>query len=183
MGHKLNISVEDSTVNNKYIYVEDLSEWDEVLDIRYRRLQVHPPYLDNYIIVPFPNDKKLALSSVSMDLSKTLEDLPDGLYKIHYSVSPNDKVFIEYGHYRVAKLMNRVLSKMASLDFDCDNGIDQCGNVELDKQADTLLHIWMLLKGAQAVGKDCYKAEKAKDLYKQASREYDKLFDETCVGC
>ena len=183
MSHKLLISVKDSVVNNNYIYVEDLSQWDPVLEIKYRRFQVLPPYSDKYVIIPFPQNQSLALTSVNMLLSKTLDSIPDGFYQLHYSVSPNDKVFIEYGHYRVAMLMNNVLSKMAGLGTTFDNTIDDCGNVDLTKQQNTLLHIWMMLRGLQGIAVDSNSAADADRIYKQAMLEYDKLFNESCIGC
>jgi len=183
MAHKLLISVKDSVVNNKYIYVEDLSEWDEMLEIKYRRLQVLPPYMDQYVIVNFPQDQSLALTSKNLQLSKGLDDLPDGYYAIHYSVSPNDKVFVDYGHYRVAVLMNAVLSKMAILDANCCNSLDDCGNVELTNQQNTLLHIWMMLMGLQGIAIDSCNTTEADRIYKQAMKEYDRLFNSTCIGC
>lgn len=182
MSHKLIIDLKDSTVNNKYLYVQDLSVWDEVLDVKHRIFQVMPPFGDQYVKMLLPSNGELAITSVQLGLSKTIEDLPDGFYNIHYSVSPNDKVFVSLGHYRIAKLMNKVLAKMALID-EVDNSIDQCGNVTLDKEQNTLLHIWMLLKGSQRVSREPSAASKADELYRQAMREYDKLFDETCINC
>jgi hypothetical protein len=182
MSHKLIIDVKDSTVNNKYIYVQDLSEWDTMLDVRYRRFQVLAPFAEQYIIIALPQGGQLALTSINLGLASALEDIPDGFYNMHYSVSPNDQIFVEMGHYRVAKLMNLVLGKMALID-QADNSVDNCGNVMLDKQQNTLVHIWMLLKGCQQVAREVTASSKADTLYRQAMREYDKLFDETCVSC
>lgn len=182
MAHILSIAVRDSVYDNKYIYVEDFSQWDEMLEIKYRRLQVLAPYADEYIIVPFPMNQSMALTSINMNLSKSLQDLPDGFYNIHYSVSPNDRVFCELGYYRVARLMNNVLTKMSSI-YQASDSIDNCGNIEVDKQEILLMHVWASLKGAQAVGKDPNASKKADDLYKIAQRQYDKLFDVNCKNC
>lgn len=183
MSHKLIISVKDSVVDNNYIYVEDFSEWDSMLEIKYRRLQVLPPYMDKYVIVPFPLNQSLALTSKNLLLSKTVEGLPDGFYNIHYSVSPNDTVFVERGHYRVAMLMNKVLGKMLVIVPESCNSLDDCGNVELTKEQNTLLHIWMMLKSIQGVAIDSVNQTEAEKIYKQATLEYDRLFNESCIGC
>ena len=181
--HRLLLDIKDSTVNNKYLYVQDLSEWDSMLPIRHKRLQILPPYMDSYLIVPIPeNGPQFALTSRSLNLSTSLDDLPDGLYRVHYSVSPNDRVYHEFGHYRIAKLMNSVLGKMAGITY-ADTDIDQCGNIKLSKHENTLIHIWMLLKGAQQTGYDLNACAKADELYKQAMREYDKLFELNCGNC
>lgn len=183
MAHNLYIHVEDGTYDNRFIMIKDLSRWDNMLDVRHRLLQVLPPFLDKYIIADFPTHETMALNTINLGLSSSADDLPDGLYKIHYSVSPNDKIYLELCHYRVAKLMNRVLNQMSKFSVNPASGIDSCGNIEVEKNENTLLHIWMMLKGAQAVGKDAYSKPKADELYKQSMRIYDKLFDENCKNC
>lgn len=182
MAHKLILEVKDSTVNNKFLYVEDLSIWDEMLPVSYRTFQVLPPFGGSYITVPFPTNGNLAITSLQLGLSTGLEDLPDGMYRLHYSVAPNSKVFLEIGHYRVAKLMNMVLARMSEIETTPES-IDDCGNVTITKLEDSLLHIWMLLTGAQRISRDIMMSSKADELYKKAMREYDKLFVETCNGC
>lgn len=183
MGHKLYIDVQDGANDNKYIMVKDLSAWDDVLAIKDRILQVLPPYLDKYIKVPFPQNTEIGMNSINLGLSTTVDDLPDGPYKIHYSVAPNTMVYIEYVHYRIAVLMNKVLGKMALLSVEPDISLDSCGNIEMNKQETALTYIWMLLQGAQSVGRCSHDIPEADELYKQAMRCYDRLFDINCVHC
>lgn len=183
MAHRLQLDIRDSTYNNRFILVSDLSIWDEVLQIKYRKLQVHPPYADEFIDVMFPQNQVLALNSNTLRLSVEPADLPDGPYRIHYSVSPNHKVYIDTVHYRTSNLMNAVYGKMADFSTDPDKGIDSCGNIIAGKMETSLLHIQALLKGAQAIGRQGLDAAKSKKLYEQAMRIYDKLFGEKCKGC
>lgn len=163
--------------------VTDLSQFDPMLEIKNRLFQVLPPYGDKYIKVGFPPNQPLALNSINLLLSKDQQDLPDGIYKMHFSVSPNDKVFQSVVHYRVANLINRVYAQMANYSVNPTQGIDACGNIEKDKNETVLIHIWGLLKGCQAVGKVAENIPDAENLYKQAMRAYDKLFGNNCKFC
>lgn len=183
MAHILYLQVEDSMYNNEMILVKDLSAWDPNLEILERLFQVLPPYGEKYIIVPLPMNQITPLTSKNLDLSKKKENLPDGLYKMHYSVSPNNRIFLDFSHFRVANLMNKILGKMASVGVDDLSMMDACGNVELNKQENTLIHAWMLLRGAQAVGIDSYNGPKAQALYNQSLRIYDRLFGANCINC
>lgn len=71
--------------------------------------------------------------------------------------------------------MNQVLGKMISLSSDDCNKIDNNGNLELTKTQNSLLHIWMMLKGVQAIAIDEFTITHAEDLYKQAVRNFNKL--------
>jgi len=51
--------------------------------------------------------------------SPELPGLPDGIWNIRYSISPNDKVFVEYKYMRTVKAMNRYNAMLCSLKIPC----------------------------------------------------------------
>jgi hypothetical protein len=184
MAHYIKLDIQDSKYDDYIMYVYDLSTWDPNLQITDRILQVMPPHYDKFIKVHFPMNQAMALNSIHLQLSTKPAILPDGPYRFHYSVSPNDKVFEDRNYYRVAGIMNQVLGKMALASLDVADTLDECGHVTLEKEQNTLLHIWMILKGAQSVGRESHQVVKADKLYNQAVREFNRLYDlNSCVNC
>lgn len=45
--------------------------------------------------------------------------IADGLYHIRYSVSPNNKVYVEYDHLRITRLMNKLDSVRCRVNVGC----------------------------------------------------------------
>jgi hypothetical protein len=184
MAHKLGLQIDDSHVDTRHLYLFDISSYDAMLPVKYRLTQVRPPFTDKYIELELPQNGYKAFTTKDLHLSGDECDIPDGYYHFHYSTAPNDKVFITRGHYQVALLMSLVLSKMVTVSVECDTYIDVCGNISVTKQENMLLHIWMLLQGVQALGKNEMTAHKADELYIQAQRCYQRLYqNDTCKEC
>lgn len=185
MAHKLAIEVQDGTNDNRYLTVSDFSVYDEILPIKRRKLQVLPPFSDEYVELAFAEFQINAFTTDSLKLTcGVIDDIPDGQYVFHYSIAPNDLVFVYNYHFRVARLRNAVLSKMMLVSVECNAAIDECGNIEINKYQNMLLHIWMLLNGAQAAGKNSLTSEAAKELYAQANKAFDKLYKiDNCKMC
>jgi hypothetical protein len=185
MSHTLQIDVKDGVNDNRFIHVSDLSSYDDMLEKKHRILQVLPPFTDEYIKLPFPEHQQSAYSTVHLGLTPCdAGDMPDGLYIFHFSISPNDKVCLQHYHFRTAVLMNSVLSKMLDVSIECRLAVDQCGNAEISKFQNMLLHVWMLLKGAEAAGSHPLRTEHAKDLYDQAQRAFNRLYNlDNCKVC
>jgi len=186
MGHKLSLDIRDSINDNRFIQVSDYSIYDEVLGVNRKIFQVLPPYTDQYIKIPFLESGTKALSTTDLELTTGIDigDLPDGLYKFHYSIAPNDKVFIAINHFRTARLMNEVIGKMMLISVECTASVDQCGNIEINKYQNMLLHIWLLLTGAQAVGRNEYAIAQARNLYDQANKAFNVLYNiDNCKIC
>jgi hypothetical protein len=47
----------------------------------------------------------------------TSERLPDGIYVIRYSVSPNDRVYVEYHYLRVCQTLNKYFHELCELEL------------------------------------------------------------------
>lgn len=183
MAHKLLIDIQDSSYNNRFIHVRDYSVWDSVLTVRDRRFQILPPYSDQYYIIPLPENSLLSVSGTMIGLSAD-QDIPDGAYAYHYSVSPNHEVYVASCHYRIANLLNKVLGKMALVAVGGDESIDECGNVQIEKEEKVLIHILGLLNSAASVGRHNHLKAKADELYVQAGRQYAKLYENPpCGSC
>lgn len=91
--------------------------------------------------------------------------LPDGVYVLKYSVSPNDQVYVEYNHLRVTKLMLNYRKVLCSLDIAaCEP------SVEVAKKLATLKEIDMYIKAAVAKVETCHDPKKGMELYTYAKK-------------
>jgi hypothetical protein len=101
--------------------------------------------------------------------------LPDGIYVLKYSVSPNDKVYVEYNHLRTCKLRNRYDKILCELDLsDCEP------DSETEKKLALLKKIDMYIKAAKAKVEICHEPAKGMQLYTYAKKLLDKFL---CTSC
>jgi len=104
------------------------------------------------------------------------EDLPDGIYVIKYSVSPHDKVFVEYNHLRITKALWKYNNALCSLDLsDCTPGR------ETKKKLENLRMIKGYLEAAKAKVEICHEPEQGMSLYNYALKLLNKL--DCSTGC
>lgn len=113
--HQLDITYHN-TYNCKTLRIEDNSIYDENVEIINPILEVKPPGLLQYIPFTFANKKwkAITLNCSTLELCCTkqpckLTEIPDGIYDIKYSISPNLKTMIEFSHMRVCKIMSNYI--------------------------------------------------------------------------
>ena len=102
-------------------------------------------------------------------------ELPDGVYIIKYSVSPNDVVYVEYNHLRITKALNRYNAALCSLDLAACQP-----PVKVQQQLEKLRVIKAYLDSAKAKVEFCQDAQKGMTLYNYAIKLLNK-FD--CKHC
>lgn len=103
-------------------------------------------------------------------------DLPDGIYSIRYSVSPNDMVYVDYNHLRITKALYKYQSILCDLDLAaCDPP------TAVKKKLTELYEIFMYLQSAKAKVEFCHEAQKGMDLYNYAIKLLDKMSCSTCI--
>ena len=108
----------------------------------------------------------------------TYDPLPDGIYIIKYSVSPNDLVFVEYNHLRITCALN----KISNIYCDLDLGICEPPTSIMDKLEQIRL-IQQYLYAAKAKVETCHNPEKGMELYKYAIKLLDKMTCSSCTTC
>jgi hypothetical protein len=95
----------------------------------------------------------------------TFKGLPDGVYVLKYSVSPNDVVFVEYNHLRVTKLLNLYQRQLCALDIaDCAPSADA------QKKMALLSEIKTYIDAAVAKVEICHDPKKGMQLYTYAKK-------------
>lgn len=178
--HKLQLSVPD-TLNLCMLRVVDESLYDEDMPITCPTLQIRTPGF-SYAQTIEDVEPGFSYNLSACDLKvQTLHcgfefnDLPDKIYVIRYSVSPNDQVYVEYNHMRISKALTRVRDYLCTLDLGaCDPP------VEIKKKQDEITEIQQFLMAAKAKVEVCHDAKKGLQLYSYAVERLDKI---TCKNC
>ena len=119
--HQLSLEVPD-TNNVKVLRVFDTSLYATQFDTSCGLLQITSPGFNipvNIDVLPHYN---LVLNACTLGLQhqgcgETSAPLPDGIYRIRYSVAPNDKVFVEYSHLRVTQTINKYSNELAKIEM------------------------------------------------------------------
>lgn len=116
----------------------------------------------------------LGLQATGCDLSE-YANLPDGIYIIKYSVSPNDAVYVEYNHMRITQALMKYQKVLCQLELsDCDPP------AEVKEKLNKLRTIKMYLEAAKAKVEICHEPDKGMRLYKYALKLLSKM---TCKNC
>ena len=97
-------------------------------------------------------------------------EIPDGIYIIKYSVSPNSKVYVEYNHLRVTKLLTTYYNVL------CDLDVQAC-QPDSTKQAllSELYYIRTMIDAAISNVEYCQSSAQGMQLYKYAKSRLDKI--------
>ena len=102
-------------------------------------------------------------------------DIPDGIYVIKYSVSPNDVVYVEYNHLRITKALTCYQAIM------CDVDVAACSPTsEIKKKLDSLALIKSYLEAAKAKVETCHEPQKGMELYSYAMKLLGKFECKSC---
>jgi hypothetical protein len=116
----------------------------------------------------------LGLQSTGCDTS-VYSNLPDGIYIIKYSVSPNEFVYVEYNHMRITQALNKYYNILCQLDVsDCDP------SAIVEEKLKKLRKIKMYLEAAKAKVEFCHEPEKGMRIYKYAVKLLNKM---DCINC
>lgn len=124
----------------------------------------------------------LNLSAKDLQLQHPDEDkllsLPDGLYRIRYSVSPNDKVFVEYYHLRTTQITAEYQKELCRV---------QLAECEPDHETHQKLHDLRYLKlyidAAKATAEQCHTPQKAVAMLEYAKKLLRKYRSGGCLTC
>ena len=101
----------------------------------------------------------------------TVQDrIPDGIYIIRYSVSPNSKVYVEYNHLRVTRLLNTYYEVL------CDLDVNSCQpNSEKQSLLSEMSYIRTMIDAAVSNVEYCQSAAQGMQLYNYAKTRLNKI--------
>ena len=115
------------------------------------------------------------LNLQTVNCGTELVDIPDGIYIIKYSVSPNDLVYVEYNHLRITQALNRYYNILCRVDVaDCDPPF------KVKQKLQELGLIKMYLEAAKGKVEFCHEPQKGMSLYNYAWKLLNKM---DCVNC
>ena len=128
---------------------------------------VQPFSVDDFNIFTTSN---LGISPVGVN-----QPLPDGVYRLRYSVAPAYQNFVEKSIVRVEKLQEKFDNAFMKLDMmECDRAIKTQAKVDLTS-------IYFFIQGSIAAANNCA-VDEAMKLYNQADMMLNNFLKNNC-GC
>lgn len=127
--HQLSLELPD-TNNIKVLRLFDTSLYAEDLAVDCGTLRITSPGFNLPVAIEILKGFNIVLNACSLGLQRTScqdasQPLPDGIYVINYSVSPNTNVFVEYNHLRTTQTTNKYFNLLCDLEMSgCEPGAD-----------------------------------------------------------
>jgi hypothetical protein len=175
--HVLSLEVPD-TMNKCILRVVDTSVYNDLSTPKCPLLQITLPGFTQPVDITEPDISTgfiLNLTACDLEVQTTncgtsYNNLPDGIYIIKYSVSPNEYVYVEYNHLRITCALHKVKEIYCDLDLAaCDPPKDK---KEILNQ---IRLIQQYLQAAKALVEYCHQPKKGMDLYRYAVKLLDKM--------
>jgi hypothetical protein len=183
MAEKHILSLEIPVVaNTEIMSIVDTSQYSDKLAIDCAELLITAPGFNSPSLTSVTQGFYLNLNACDLNLQTTncgtiRTELPDGVYIIKYSVAPNDKVYVEYNHLRVTKLLTLYYETLCNIDvMGCTPASGRSDII------DEIKYIKTVIDGAVAKVEYCGSPQAGMSLYDFAKKRLDKL---NCkiVGC
>jgi hypothetical protein len=178
-NHVLSLEV-PTTMNSCILPINDTSVYSNIVPITCETLNVTVPGFTYSNQIDVTSGFSYILTACDLQLQTTgcgeqYAELPDGIYIIKYSVSPNDVVYVEYNHLRITKALIRYNKALCNLDLAaCDPP------VKVKEKLEKLRMVRMYLDAAKAKVEFCHEPQKGMTLYNYAIKLLNKL---DCINC
>lgn len=186
MKHKLSLYIPD-TMDNWSLTIQDTSVYTDLIPVSCPTLQIQLPGFTtattvNDTTMPNPLAPGFIRQFTACDLDVQTEScgtrfdcLPDGIYVIRYSVSPNDIVYVEYNHLRIVQALITWNEKLCELEVaPCDPPSEKKARL------DELMQIKVFLEAAKNMVEFCSKPNEGMEIYNYALKRLKKLDCQTC---
>jgi len=175
------LSLEVPTVMNTCILtIMDTSVYTDLIPVVCEQLNITVPGFQHSVQLDvnqgfIENITACDLNLQTSNCGTEYVDIPDGIYIIKYSVSPNDVVYVEYNHLRITKALNRYYNILCRLDVaDCDPPF------KIKQRLEELNFIKMYLEAAKSKVEFCHEPQKGMSLYNYALKLLNKM---DCINC
>jgi hypothetical protein len=175
------LSLEVPTVMNSCILsINDTSIYADIVPVTCPTLNVTVPGFSYSTQIDVTAGFSEILTACDLQLQTTqcgevYGNLPDGIYIIKYSVSPNDLVYVEYNHLRITQALIRYNKAL------CDLDLAACTPPEkVQEKLEKLRMIRMYLDAAKAKVEFCHEPQKGMSLYNYAIKLLNKFDCKTC---
>ena len=180
--HILSLEVLD-VKNLGILKITDTSVYSDKIDVDCETLHITVPGFNDPVAIDVIQGFDLVIDACDLYIQtsgcgSTLKDLPDGVYNIRYSVSPNDKVYVEYTHLRITSILEQWYRQLCQLEMAaCEPKED------VKKDLKELQLIKSFIDAAKSKVEYCHDVDAGMELYNYAKKKLDKFPDECCSSC
>jgi hypothetical protein len=178
-NHVLSLEV-PTVLNTCILTVMDTSVYTDLIPVVCETLAITVPGFNYSVELPvnsgfIQNLTACDLGLQTADCGTSYVDIPDGIYIIKYSVSPNDQVYVEYNHLRISKALNLYNKVLCQVDVNaCDPPF------VIKEKLEALRLIFMYLQAAISKVETCHEPQKGMSLYNYAMKLLKKM---SCINC
>lgn len=181
-NHVLSLEVPD-TLNSSILRVVDTSVYNNQIPVTCPQLWITVPGFTYSVLFTEPvlqpgfifNLTACDLEIQTAQCGTTYYDIPDGIYAIKYSVSPNDIVYVEYNHLRITKALKMIEEVLCDLDLGACEPPSSIVDI-----LDRVTMIKRYLDAAKAKVEFCHEPEKGMVLYNYALKMLKKIGCKSC---
>ena len=170
------LSLEIPAVSNcELLCIKDTSQYNAELAVDCEELLITLPGYSVPVLIKVDKNFDMCLTACTLALQKlkcgTIQDrIPDGIYIIKYSVSPNSKVYVEYNHLRVTRLLSTYYEVL------CDLDVTACQpNSEKQALLAEMSYIRTMIDAAVSNVEYCQSAAQGMQLYNYAKTRLNKI--------
>ena len=170
------LSLEIPTVSNcELLCIKDTSQYSDDLAVNCEELLITLPGYSVPVLIKVNKNFDMCLTACTLALQTkkcgTVQDrIPDGIYIVKYSVSPNSKVYVEYNHLRVTRLLNTYYEVL------CDLDVNSCQpNSEKQSLLSEMSYIRTMIDAAVSNVEYCQSAAQGMQLYNYAKTRLNKI--------
>ena len=183
MADKHILSLEVPAVTNcEILSIKDTSQYTSLLPVDCPELIITTPGFNSASLIKLDaftpgtgtsfdiNISACQLGLQTVDCGTTRSALSDGVYIIKYSVAPNDKVYVEYNHLRITKILTLYYKILCDLDLKtCEPTIDRKDLV------DRMYYLRTLIDAAVSKVEYCTSPSQGMDMYNYVLKEFQKI--------
>ncbi len=176
MAYKHQLSLEVPDTNNCSVFrIFDTSIYDEHVPVTCGTLAITSPGYNQPVSIEVLPHFNLVLNGCTLGIQTsgcgtTSQRLPDGIYTIRYSVSPNSEVFVEYHYLRICQTNNKYFNELCKVELAaCEPEPD------IKEQLDELRLIKSFIDAAKAKVEQCDDLQQGMDLFMYAQKRLHKF--------
>jgi len=180
MAEKHILSLEIPIVGNcEILSIRDTSQYSDVIAKDCPELLITTPGFNSPALISVTPGFDINLAACDLQIQTTdcgvkNAALPDGIYVIRYSLSPNDKVYVEYNYLRTVSILNLYYEVLCGLNLAaCEPSSEK---EALIKEVN---YIRTLIDSAKAQVEYCINPRKGMELYNYAMKRLRKILCST----
>ena len=181
--HQLSLDMPD-TNNVKILRFFDTSIYNSEIPVSCGTLEITPPGFAQSVLLEISKNFNIIVSACDLNIQTSncdeqSEAIPDGIYKVRYSVAPNDKVFVEYLFLRTTQTMTSYIKRLCEIEASACEPSE-----EVKAQFEALREIKDLIDAAKVKVEYAHDVKAGMELFLYAQKKLNKyLLNPMCSSC